>query len=115
MPHGGKRDNAGRPKTKLSRSGKLNKATAEEILAEHDEKALWSELLEATVVVAVAVVDGESGQKEEIVVPDRKIRLEALKYLTDRRDGKAIQKHGGDDNSDPIRIFHSIPRPERTQ
>ena len=76
MSSGGKREGAGRKKTQLSRvtgvghGAGLRKIVAEEILADLDEKALWSGL----------------AQHEE-----PKVRLNALKYLTDRRDGKAPQ------------------------
>jgi len=88
-----------------STSGFLPKATAEQILAGVDESGLWSELLNATIVTAVAIVGGEDGAREEITVPDRKIRLEALKYLTDRRDGKAPQGlHLHGDKEKPVHI-----------
>ena len=75
MPSGGKREGAGRKKTQLSRvtgvghGAGLRKVVAED-LADLDEKGLWSGL----------------AQHEE-----PKVRLDALKYLTDRRDGKAPQ------------------------
>ncbi|HEY2496545.1 MAG TPA: hypothetical protein VGK24_05710 [Candidatus Angelobacter sp.] len=99
MPHGGKRTGSGRKKTKLSVTGeKLKKVTAEEILAASDEIEGWHELLTATTVSSVVVVHvGEDGKpqgeptREMITVPDLRIRLEARKYLTDKRDGKAPQ------------------------
>lgn len=98
MPRGGKRTGAGRRATKLSRTVEpLKKVQAEEILAESEEKSAWLELLNAemTVSVNVVVTDGETGktetEREAVKVPDYRIRLEARKYLTDRRDGKAKQ------------------------
>jgi hypothetical protein len=94
MPHGGKRSGSGRKKTKLSVTGKkLKKVTAEEILSEIDEKKSWHELLTANEVVGIQVVDdkGKEVRRENVTVPNYKIRLEALKYVTDKRDGKAPQ------------------------
>lgn len=92
MGHGGRRQGAGRRQVKLSRSGKVNKATAEDILGqESNEIDAWLCLLNATTTVSVVVIGGESGQRETITVPDNRIRLEARKYLTDKRDGKAPQ------------------------
>lgn len=95
MAHGGKRAGSGRKKTELSRvqeERKLPKVTAEEILGDEsfDEKNAWLSLLNATIVTSVAVI-GTDGEKEQITVPDYRTRLESLKYLTDRRDGKAKQ------------------------
>lgn len=67
MPSGGARLGAGRPpKPQVL----VRKALATDILAAVDEVALWQGLLWSE---------------------NEKIRLEALKYLTDRRDGKAPQ------------------------
>lgn len=92
MPRGGKRDGAGR---KRSPAKYLRKATAAAILAAVDEQKLWKDLLDAKV--------------------EPRIRLDALKYLTDRRDGKPAQAisfpEGGD--AVPVRIISSVPRPER--
>lgn len=91
MPRGGKRNGAGRRATKLSRVGNLPKATAEEILAAHDENALWDEQLTATQTVVTK-------QGEALSFPDFTARRAALIYLTDRRDGKAPQgvSHSGE-------------------
>jgi hypothetical protein len=51
-----------------------------------DEKKAWLSLLKAT---TISTVVGEDGKRKQITVPDNRIRLAALKYLTDRRDGKA--------------------------
>ena len=64
---GGARPGAGRPRKPLKI---LRKVLAEEILSEADEKALWRSLLEDE---------------------DPRTRLEALRYLTDRRDGRPSQ------------------------
>ena len=64
---GGKRVGAGR-KPKAIKA--LQKASAELILTEHDEFKLWNAVFQ----------DG-----------DPRLVLDALKYLTDRRDGKAAQ------------------------
>ena len=70
MPSGGARLNAGRrPKSLVV----VRKVLAEQILGNVDELSLWRGLLSSE---------------------DEKIKLEALKYLTDRRDGKAPRKHG---------------------
>lgn len=64
---GGSRPGAGRkPKAKVL----VRKILAEDILASVDEKSLWKSLL-----------------RDE----DSRIKLDALRYLTDRRDGKAAQ------------------------
>jgi len=67
MNRGGARLGAGRkPKPMLV----LRKALAEQILGSVDEFELWRELL---------------------CCDDYRVRLDTLKYLTDRRDGKAPQ------------------------
>ncbi|HEV7218626.1 MAG TPA: hypothetical protein VGN39_07105 [Terriglobales bacterium] len=112
MTHGGKRERAGRPKTQLSRVkafAPLRKSTAEQILSQHDEEALWNELLTATSVISVAVVSGGNGnEREQITVPDYKIRIDALKYLTNRRDGMPIQAIAGAGADQPNRITVTI-------
>ncbi len=67
MPSGGARQGAGRP---LKPTIFVRKAQAEEILGSVDEIDLWKGLLRSE---------------------NLRIRLESLKYLTDRRDGKAPQ------------------------
>jgi len=64
--HGGVRKGAGRK----PESNVMKKATAGEILSEVDEVELWKQLLNSS---------------------NKRIALDALKYLTDRRDGKAQQ------------------------
>lgn len=108
---GGKRAGAGRKPTKLSQATTpLKRVTAEEILAEVDEKAYWHDLLTATTLTQVTVItiteDGKpTGEptRENMTVPDYRIRLDALKYVTDRRDGKAPQQlqHTGPDGKEP--------------
>lgn len=105
MAHGGARKGAGRkrsPIRDLQRARKTLKAvSATLILAQIDELAAWKELLSATRTLVV-------GEGEPLDVPDYKTRLEALKYLTDRRDGKApqaIQVSGGEDGSSPVKVM----------
>lgn len=77
MPRGGKRINAGR-KPKPSPKQVVRKVIAETILAGIDEAKAWSRLLNSE---------------------DDRISLEALKYLTNRRDGmppQSIEHKGGD-------------------
>lgn len=64
---GGARPGAGR-KPKAVKA--VKKIVAEQLLGSVDEQGLWRELLEAD---------------------DLRVRLDALKYLTDRRDGKPAQ------------------------
>ncbi len=67
MNHGGARPGAGRkPKPTVV----LRRTMAAEILSAVDEIAVWKEPIESF---------------------DHRVRLDALKYLTDRRDGKAPQ------------------------
>jgi len=67
MNRGGARPGAGRkPKAMVV----LRRALADQILGSTDEFELWRELLSCD---------------------DYRIRLDTLKYLTDRRDGKAPQ------------------------
>lgn len=87
MPRGGKRPGAGRKPTELSRIAiPLKKLTAEEILASVNELEQWQELLEAMTYLP-------SGIKGEppIQIPDLRVRADALKYLTNRRDGMPTQ------------------------
>jgi len=56
--------------SKTSPAVPVRKATAEQVLSEVDEIELWEQLLTGT---------------------DKRIAFNALKYLTDRRDGKAAQ------------------------
>lgn len=89
MPRGGKRNGAGRPFVKLSVSDRhtVNKATAEDILASVPEREYWQDLIEAEMQVVV----GKEPNKQVITIVDKRLRMEALKYLTDKRDGKAPQ------------------------
>lgn len=108
MEHGGKRTGAGRPRVKLSRTkAPLKRITAEEILAEVDEKAEWFELLDAETVISVRVIGGENGERENVTVPDYRVRIDALKYLTNRRDGMPAQalKHSGPEGDDPVKVL----------
>lgn len=105
MAHGGKRPNSGRRATPLARGlTPLRRTQAEEILAEIDEQTFWQDLLTAQTVTSVQVLGGEDGARENITVPDYRIRLDAGKYLTDRRDGKPAQslQHTGPDGNAPV-------------
>jgi hypothetical protein len=84
MNRGGKRDGAGRKKKPFAL---VKKVMAEEILAGIDEKAKWESLVNATTVVSVKG-DGEAGSVP-VTVPDLRLQFDVMKYLTDRRDGKA--------------------------
>lgn len=64
----------------------MMKKTAEEILAQVDETSVWNQLIQSE---------------------DERIKLDALKYLTDRRDGKAPQAlylSGNPDENTPIAV-----------
>jgi len=106
MPRGGYRPGAGRKKAALSRAASaLRKATAEEILAQIDEKQFWLEALKATVIV--------SGGKDRppLEVPNWAARIESAKYLTDRRDGKPIQAIKPDESGKLSLGYGSLPTP----
>lgn len=80
---GGARLGAGRKSNAVKA---LARVTAEEILAQHNEIQIWSGFLNHH---------------------DVRIRLEAAKYLTDRRDGKAAQSvllSGNPDIDAPIGV-----------
>jgi hypothetical protein len=90
--NGGKRPGAGRKPKKISTIvKKLPKDTAAMILSEINENRAWLDLLQSD---------------------DLRIRLESLKYLTDRRDGKARQ--GMDLTHDgTLRVVVDVVRPDR--
>ena len=67
MTHGGKRARAGR---RPGARALVTRSKAEAILATVNEEAIWQRLLRS---------------------PNARIVLDAMKYLTDRRDGKAVQ------------------------
>ena len=68
---------------------------SEQILGSVDEVSLWQELL--------------CSQNE-------KIKLEALKYLTDRRDGKAPQSFviGQEEDTMPVEMTFHFQRPHES-
>lgn len=70
MAHGGKRPNAGRKAKAKTDLPTVNKTIAAEVLAKENEIEAWLELLKA---------------------PDTRLRFDVRKYLTDKRDGKAVQ------------------------
>ena len=86
MPHRVKRESPGRKKVRTRR--RRAPVQAEDVLGDpsFDEKKAWLSLLKAT---TTSTVVGENGKRKQITVSDNRIRLAALKYLTDRRDGKA--------------------------
>jgi hypothetical protein len=125
MPRGGKRSGAGRPngtgniiqrttalkqvepEIRIIRESSAGQAvTAAMILAAVDENGLWNQLLMATSTIPT--------KEGPIEVPDWRTRLNALQYLTDRRDGKprqAMELTGS--GGGPIQLVHSVPRPAR--
>lgn len=106
MPRGGKRQGAGRKKTSLSRTAKsLKRTTAEEILADQDEMALWADLIKAETQLVV----GKGDKQQVVTVVDKRLRFDALRYLSDKRDGKAPM--AGEDRGAPVVIqFVRDPR-----
>jgi hypothetical protein len=97
MAHGGARKGAG-AKPKAIVQAKQNFAAS--ILDSELEEAMWREMLNATRSYY------SEGMGEPVTEPDYKIRLDALKYLSDQKYGKAPQsvKIGGDDES-PIKLL----------
>jgi len=88
MPHRDKKASTGRKKVSEARTRKRRTAVqAEDVLGDQgfDEKKAWLSLLRAT---TRSTVTGDGGKRKQITVPDNRIRLATLKYLTDRRDGK---------------------------
>jgi hypothetical protein len=73
MAQGGRRVGAGRP---IGAIAKVKKTIATKVLKKAEEQKIWAELLASD---------------------DHRIVLDAMKYLTDRRDGKASQpiEHSG--------------------
>lgn len=63
---------------------------AEKVLGDprFDETEAWLTLLQAT---TTATVIGEDGERKQITIPDYRVRMAALVYLTDKRDGKPGQ------------------------
>ncbi len=72
----------------------MKKFAAEQVLAGVDEMELWTGLLEA---------------------PDPRLRFDTLRYLTDRRDGKAPQALDLNHKQETRVIVVDIPRPRRDQ
>jgi len=91
---GGKRPGAGRkPSTIKGISKKLPRESAELILAEIKANSMWLVLAKSN---------------------DERIRLETLKYLTDRAYGKARQSiEASAERNVGLVLIHSVPRPER--
>src|SRR5262249_38557272 len=134
MPHRGKRPGArpvtprslrtpgpGWKKTGQTRMRKRRAPVqAEDVLADSsfDERKAWLSLLKAT---TNSTGVGEDGKRKQVTVPDNRIRLAALKYLTDRRDGKAASfVHPGAVNTalqplEDSRLVVRIPSRDRGQ
>ena len=97
MAKGGKRRGAGRPKG--SHTDIRAKVTAAAILEKINEAEAWNWAL-------------TTARKKR----DVKTYIDALKYLTDRRDGKPRQTtalEGADGKPLAIQIISEVPRPER--
>jgi len=91
---GGKRLGAGRkPSTIKGISKRLPRESAELILAEIKANSMWLRLADSK---------------------DERIRLETLKYLTDRAFGKARQSiEATAERNVGLVLIHSVPMPER--
>jgi len=91
---GGKRPGAGRkPSTIKGISKRLPRESAELILAEIKANSMWLRLADSK---------------------DERIRLETLKYLTDRAFGKARQSiEATAERNVGLVLIHSVPMPER--
>lgn len=85
MPRGGKRAGAGRKTVKPQ--GKVDKAIATQVLDSIPEIEYWQDLIEAE----CSAVVGKGDNKQIVTFTDKRLRMEALKYLGDKRDGKAPQ------------------------
>ena len=82
MPSGGARPGAGRKSKPMIT---IRKVMAEEILSAVDEVELWRQL---------------------VASEDLRIRLDSLKYLTDRRGGKASQYVSADVSQVMFKLRH---------
>ena len=60
----------------------LSRNSAYHVLRKHNDQELWSQILTATTFVS------GGRNKPAVEVPDMRLRFEALRYLTDRRDGR---------------------------
>src|SRR5262249_48017945 len=88
----GKKANSKEKRASVARSSKeMTRVQAEEVLADpsFDEKKAWLALLEAT---TTATSVGEDGERKQITVPDYRIRMTALMYLTDKAHRDAENK-----------------------
>jgi len=88
----GKEANSKEKRASVARSSKeMTRVQAEEVLADpsFDEKKAWLALLEAT---TTATGVGEDGERKQITVPDYRIRMTALMYLTDKAHRDAENK-----------------------
>lgn len=85
---GGKREGAGRPTGAVE---KAKQSIAVRVFKKVNEVAVWAKLLASD---------------------DEKIVLDTMRYLTDRRDGKAAQPLSGDkDNPIAVQIITNLDLP----
>jgi hypothetical protein len=84
MPRGGKRQGAGR------KPGSINRITALRNANQELREIKGQRAREAVTAAAVLGAIDEMGTWLKLVA-DPRTRLDAMKYLTDRRDGKAQQ------------------------
>ncbi len=89
----------------------LTRVQANEVLGDpsFDEKKAWLGLLQATTTTTVI---GEDGERKQITIPDNRIRMAALTYLTDKRDGKPGQaaRLSAEDKVEPLEEPWDDPR-----
>jgi hypothetical protein len=113
-----RQESNGEPKPHRGRPKKLpkliRKTSAEAVLAAVDEKRMWLETLTMFEHMKQAFYEKTlSGSGEKVLVamdPNyliqaMKVRLDALKYLTDRRDGKAPLGKDDDGNTHVLRVL----------
>jgi hypothetical protein len=88
MANGGRRPGAGRPKGSLNKVKLVATDIAAQALASVDQVKVWRDLMESK---------------------DERIKLEALKYLSDRTYGKAPQSlRLQGDAEDPFRVIVEV-------
>jgi hypothetical protein len=87
MPKGGKRPGAGRPKGSLNKVKLVATDIAAQALASIDQAKAWKELIQSK---------------------DERIRLEALKYLSDRAYGKASQSVNLQGDGNDLRVIVEV-------
>jgi hypothetical protein len=87
MPKGGKRLGAGRPKGSLNKVKLVATDIATQALESVDQVKAWRQLMQSK---------------------DERIRLEALKYLSDRAYGKASQAVNLQSDGNDLRVFVEV-------